>query len=81
MYITYIGRMENKMETTRDYKDHIGIILGLYRENGKENGNGPDAYKFVPTWRLRAIAMQFASIKGSKTITRSSLELRMKIMM
>ena len=28
LYWDYIG-MENKMETTRDYKDYIGMILGL----------------------------------------------------
>ena len=28
------------METTRDYRDYKGgIILGLYRDNGKEIGN------------------------------------------
>ena len=30
------------METARDYRGYIGIIgviLGLYRDNGKENGN------------------------------------------
>ena len=27
------------METTRLYRDNIGIILGLYRNNGKEHGN------------------------------------------
>ena len=36
---TYIGIMEKKMETTRDYKDNIGIIFGVYRDTGKENGD------------------------------------------
>ena len=27
------------METTTLYRDFIGDILGLYRDNGKENGN------------------------------------------
>ena len=31
MYWVYIGIMETKMETT--------ILLGLYWENGKSNGN------------------------------------------
>ena len=31
-----MGIMEKKMETTMGY-----IILGLYRDNGKENGNLP----------------------------------------
>ena len=38
----YIGIMEKRTETTRDYRGYIGIIrviLGLYRDNGKENGN------------------------------------------
>ena len=41
LYWGYIGRMEKKMETTimgyilRLYR----VILGLYWENGKENGN------------------------------------------
>ena len=44
-----IGIMEKKMETTIVYWGYIGImekkmenycsILGLYRDNGKENGN------------------------------------------
>ena len=29
--------MENKMETT--IIGYIGYILGLYRDNGKDNGN------------------------------------------
>ena len=41
MYTGYIGIMEKKMETT--IMGYIGIImgyiLGLYRDNGKENGN------------------------------------------
>ena len=43
----YIGIMEEKMETTimgyigciYIYGDYRGIILVLYRDNGKENGN------------------------------------------
>ena len=37
----YIGRIEKKMETTIMglYRDYIGYILGLYWDNGKENGN------------------------------------------
>ena len=37
--------MEKKMETTiimgymGDYRVYIGVIEGLYRDNGKENGN------------------------------------------
>ena len=27
------------METTIVYGDHIGDMLGLYRDSGKENGN------------------------------------------
>ena len=27
------------METTTLYRGYIGDILGLYRDNGKENGN------------------------------------------
>ena len=27
------------METITLYRDHIGDILGLYRDKGKENGN------------------------------------------
>ena len=30
-----IGIMENKMETTRLYRDSIGILLGLYGDDGK----------------------------------------------
>ena len=33
----YIGIMEKKMETTRI--GFIGYIMGLYWDNGKENGN------------------------------------------
>ena len=29
LYWDYIGIMDNEMETTRDYKDSFGIILGL----------------------------------------------------
>ena len=35
----YVGIMEKKMETTSIYRDCIGSIHGLYRDNGKENGN------------------------------------------
>ena len=35
VYRGYIGIMEKNMETTIVYRD----IQGLYRENGKENGN------------------------------------------
>ena len=35
----YVGIMEKKMETTRFYEDYIGDALGLYRNNGTENGN------------------------------------------
>ena len=41
-----MGRMEKKMETLGIigiiqglYRDYIEIILGLYGDNGKENGN------------------------------------------
>ena len=34
-----IGIMEKKMETTILKKVYIGAVLGLYRYNGKENGN------------------------------------------
>ena len=27
------------METTISYRDYIGVIDGLYRDDGKENGN------------------------------------------
>ena len=41
LYWDYIGIMEKKMEATT--MGYIGIILryilGLYRDNGKENGN------------------------------------------
>ena len=35
----YIGIMEEKMETTVVYRGYIGIILGLYRDNGNKNGS------------------------------------------
>ena len=36
----YRGMMEDKMETTiMGYMGIIGTILGLYRDDGKENGN------------------------------------------
>ena len=45
-YWGYTGIMEKNMETIgiigiiqRLYWDNIGVILGLYRDNGKENGN------------------------------------------
>ena len=38
-YWGYTGIMEKKMETTALYRDYTGDILGLYRDNGKENGN------------------------------------------
>ena len=49
-YWGYMGIMEKKVETTgiiwglyRDYRVHIRVyirvLLGLYRDNGKENGN------------------------------------------
>ena len=34
-----LGIMEKKRETTMVYCGYIGYILGLYRDNGKENGN------------------------------------------
>ena len=34
LYRSYIGIMENRMETTI-----VGYILRLYRDKGKENGN------------------------------------------
>ena len=35
-----MGIMEKKMEsTTMGYIGYIGIIWGLYGDNGKENGN------------------------------------------
>ena len=41
LYWDYVGRMEKNMETI--IVGYIGIllgyILGLYRDNGKENGN------------------------------------------
>ena len=38
--MTYIGIMEDNMETTiMGYIGIIGYILGLYWDNGKENGN------------------------------------------
>ena len=47
IYWGYIGIIEQKMETTIICWGYIGImenrtettILGLYRDNGKENGN------------------------------------------
>ena len=39
LYWGYIGIMEKKMETTIVFRGYIGIILGLYRDNGKEHGN------------------------------------------
>ena len=35
----YIGIMEKKMETIGIIGIIMGYILGLYRDNGKENGN------------------------------------------
>ena len=36
----YIGILEKKIETTiMGYIGIIGYILGIYRDNGKENGN------------------------------------------
>ena len=37
-YWGYIGIMEKKMETVILYRDYIEVILGLYGDNGKENG-------------------------------------------
>ena len=34
-----MGIMEKKMETTIVYKVNIRIMVGLYGDNGKENGN------------------------------------------
>ena len=34
-----MGIMEKTMETTRLYRHSMGIILGLYGDDGKENGN------------------------------------------
>ena len=34
-----IGIMENKLETTMVYWGIYGVILGSYKDNGKENGN------------------------------------------
>ena len=39
LYRGYIGIMEKKMETTIVFRGYIGVILGLYWDNGKENGN------------------------------------------
>ena len=43
-YCGYIGIMEKKMETTMMgyiyiYWGNIRVLLGLYRDNGEENGN------------------------------------------
>ena len=35
----FIGIMEKRMETTIIYWGNIGVIWGLYRDNGKGNGN------------------------------------------
>ena len=39
LYWGYIGIMEKKMETTIACWGYIRVILGLYGDNGKENGN------------------------------------------
>ena len=43
LYRGYFGIMEKKMETLGAFKgicrDYIGVIWGLLRDNGKENGN------------------------------------------
>ena len=39
IYWGYIGIMEKKMETIRIIGIIIGYILGLYNDNGKENGS------------------------------------------
>ena len=43
LYWDSIGIMEKKMETLGPfkgiYRDYIGVRLGLYRDNGRENGN------------------------------------------
>ena len=39
LYWGYIRIMERKMETTIVYWGYIRVILGLYRDIGKENGN------------------------------------------
>ena len=38
-YWGYIGVMEKKMETLGPFKGIYRVILGLYGDNGKENGN------------------------------------------
>ena len=46
-----MGRMENKMETVQIigtiYMGSIGVILGLYGDHGKENGNYYDVFSSV----------------------------------
>ena len=50
----YMGIMEKKMEITiMGYIGIIGHILGLYRDNGKENGNYYNGY-FMLTSGLQA---------------------------
>ena len=39
VYWGYIGIMEKRMETPILYRDYVEVILGLCRDNGKENGN------------------------------------------
>ena len=48
----YIGIMEKKMETTIIYYiglcgGNIRVILGLYRDNGKEHGNYRDYRGYI----------------------------------
>ena len=37
--LNYIGIMEKKIETIGIIGGQIGVLLGFYRDNGKENGN------------------------------------------
>ena len=47
MYWGYMGIMEKKMEATiMVYIRSIGYILGLYWDNGKENGSYYTIYNY-----------------------------------
>ena len=51
LYRDYIGIMQKKMSTTILHRVYIyiGIVLGLYRDNGRENGNCHSGFR-VFTW-------------------------------